>query len=298
MKEDSCIDQLTPSLPADVMFDRHILSQRYMGSFQLRLKRPSRLPAFSRQYIKGDPVHLIDWKAYARSDQLIIREERDEASSRVMIVIDASETMEWPERGLVSGSVPSKLEIALRQALHLMFTHFRKGDRPQVVIWNMNDREPSLALNVLNSQDVLSLFQEMESADFKLDEVLSHTSPFSGEPQQFQLSYFLSDLLRDVSTPWNVNSFQYLRVFHLLSSLETELDWIDNQYCYFDESRGRKEFLGSSLSGSDRYRNVIDRWMEKSKKKYTTSNSDYQFFSDRSPIQNYLHHLATVIIDR
>ena len=297
MKEESLIDQLQPALGADIEMDRFILSQRYMGSFQLRLKRPSRLPAYSRQYIKGDPVHLIDWKAYARSDQLIIREERDEASSKVLIIVDCSDTMFWPEQK--SGSqVCMKWELSMRQALHLLFFHTRKGDRAQLLIWNEGDLEPRNLLNVASSQDVLSLFLEFQKQRFDKKTILEHCVEMDVRPELFHLTYLVSDLLRQQVNPWRKKDFNLLRVFHTLSSLELDVNWVDKGFCYYDESRGRKEFLGSTLGETDTYDRVLNKWISKMKKKYSEDHCDYHLFTDKTSIQQYLLGLTTPITGR
>lgn len=46
-----------------------------------------------RQYLPGDDVRNLDWSAYARTDQLMIRLHREELSPRTDILLDASGSM-------------------------------------------------------------------------------------------------------------------------------------------------------------------------------------------------------------
>ena len=46
-----------------------------------------------RMYVAGDDVRHLDWRAYARSDQLMVRLYREEISPRVDIVLDDSRSM-------------------------------------------------------------------------------------------------------------------------------------------------------------------------------------------------------------
>ncbi len=46
-----------------------------------------------RQYLPGDDVRKLDWSAYARTDQLMIRLHREELSPRTDILLDASASM-------------------------------------------------------------------------------------------------------------------------------------------------------------------------------------------------------------
>ena len=43
-----------------------------------------------REYVRGDDVRTIDWRASARSDELIVRTYRPERDRRVVVVLDSS----------------------------------------------------------------------------------------------------------------------------------------------------------------------------------------------------------------
>ena len=293
MSRASLLRQLQPSLGGEVRINQMILSQRYSGSFSLRLKRPSRLPAYSRQYIKGDPVGLIDWKAFARNDQLIVREERDEASSRVSIVIDANDTMIWPSDRMLT---ISKLELALRIALHLAFVHLKQGDRVKVFLWREGEAKPRSSLVMRSSQDILSLFQSFSDSEFEYATIDKHFAKDDFRPENMHLSYLLSDMLRDKEVEWLADASQ-VRLFHTLSSKEIDLNWVDGSYCYFDEHLDRKEFLGSQLSQEPIYKKTLEKWLKKTKKKFSTIGRDYHLFTDATPIQQYLSELSQPLME-
>jgi len=59
-----------------------------------------------REYVPGDDLRYLDWKVYARSDRLDIKEYELETNMRTRILLDTSESMEYK-----SGEF-SKLEIA------------------------------------------------------------------------------------------------------------------------------------------------------------------------------------------
>ncbi len=62
----------------------------------------------SRAYRVGDDVRRIDWRAFARSDQLTVRVWREEALARVEVLCDVSRSM---------GVEPRKAQLALDLAL-------------------------------------------------------------------------------------------------------------------------------------------------------------------------------------
>ena len=50
-----------------------------------------------RQYMPGDDIRHLDWAAYARSDQLMVRLYREEISPRTQILVDTSSSMNLGE---------------------------------------------------------------------------------------------------------------------------------------------------------------------------------------------------------
>ncbi|SMF55617.1 DUF58 domain-containing protein [Pseudobacteriovorax antillogorgiicola] len=296
MKEDSYISELVPTIGAELDIEQFIMSQRYLGSFQLRLKRASRLPAYSRQYIKGDPVHLIDWKAYARNDQLIVREERDEASSRIAIWLDLSDTMLWPDSSHSLGRI-TKWEQSLRIALHLLFLHYKKGDRVQLFVAPPAKSKPQVRILIDNSQDVLALYDELQRASFDADLLLSHGLHVDVDLDRYQMVYLISDLLNSKVVKAAENLPTLTRVFHVLSSLEVDITWVEKSYCYYDESSGRKEFLGSTLKESKSYPRALEKWLKKLNKRLSHDSGDYHLFTDHTTMHQYLTSLTLPIIE-
>ncbi len=83
-----------------------------------------------RPYVQGDPPHLIDWKAYARSDRYLIRQHEEETRLDARILIDVSESLAYRERGeLTKAAYAARLTAALayiliRQQDRVGITHF------------------------------------------------------------------------------------------------------------------------------------------------------------------------------
>src|SRR5262245_56058583 len=46
-----------------------------------------------RGYASGDDVRHLDWRAYARTDQLLVRVYREEILPRIDLLVDASRSM-------------------------------------------------------------------------------------------------------------------------------------------------------------------------------------------------------------
>lgn len=75
-----------------------------------------------RHYYQGDDTRHIDWKLYARSDKLYIKQFEDETNSRCMVLLDTSGSM-----GYASGDV-SKLEYGRTLAAAIAYFVMRQRD--------------------------------------------------------------------------------------------------------------------------------------------------------------------------
>jgi hypothetical protein len=288
MKEPT-VRELIPQLAIEPVFPFQKASPRYAGTAKLNLRRPSRLPASSRKYLHGDPVHLIDWRAFARNDQLLIRERHDEASTKVLIVLDADDSLQWPPAWLGSG--PTKFEIAARMAFHLAFAHLKKGDLVKLVMWEPGKPKPNRAFRILSSSDVLKLFESASTLGFTGDQMVNFLSPARVSEQQHDLTYLLTDGLRSESFAWTFQQSRQVSLIHVLSTLELDLSWLKSDFCYFDEHRQKKEFLGSTLVQSREYQERLREWMEQLDQTCQKNLGRYIKVNDQTTLREYLERV-------
>lgn len=76
-----------------------------------------------RDYQQGDDVRYLDWKLYARTDRLHVREFEERSNLQAYLVVDTSASMDYAEPG---GVTKSRYSAFLAAALaHLML---RSGD--------------------------------------------------------------------------------------------------------------------------------------------------------------------------
>ncbi|MFZ0323193.1 MAG: DUF58 domain-containing protein [Actinomycetes bacterium] len=87
-----------------------------------------------REYVVGDDVRSIDWRASARSDDVMVRTWRPERDRHVVLVIDAGRT----SAGRV-GDEP-RLDAAMEAALLLSVLASRAGDRVELLVWDRGVR--------------------------------------------------------------------------------------------------------------------------------------------------------------
>jgi uncharacterized protein (DUF58 family) len=287
-QDPSTLATLHPAQGKDLAFKSYRTSPRLQGSHRMALTRPSRLPESGREYAPGDPIGLIDWKAFARTDQLIIREIRDEATARVRIVLDASESMQWPRAHVdLPRTVVSKAEIACRCALNLAYTHHRLGDL--VEIWPLLPGQAVLghAVRPRSGSDIVSLHERLVDTGFD-PAALTATGRTEPEPdRQADLLYWVGDALGPVDPFARLEKGRVPVLVHVLSSLELGVDWVEGDTSYFDESALAKEYQGQMLRFRDAYGQSLERWRSRLETRVLDSGGQYGLVSDTSKIARW-----------
>ncbi|MFC5175865.1 DUF58 domain-containing protein [Nocardioides taihuensis] len=104
-----------------------------------------------REYVRGDDVRSIDWRATARNRNVVVRTWQPERDRRVVLVLDTSRT----SAGRVD-DVP-RLDSAMDAALLLAALAARAGDRVDVVA---GDRRVRTRLRSAGGRDVAARLQD------------------------------------------------------------------------------------------------------------------------------------------
>ena len=102
---------------------RGLVTTRIMGSYRSLFKGKGLEFEDYRVYTPNDDASLIDWKATARSDEILIKEFKEERNVEVFFLIDASSSM-------VFGSTPKlKVEYTAEVVAALAYAILNAGDR-------------------------------------------------------------------------------------------------------------------------------------------------------------------------
>ena len=101
---------------------RRVTRGSYQGGH--RSRRVGSSPEFMqfRAYRQGDEPSKIDWKLFARTERVAIRETHDDAVLRTMVLVDASASMAYPV------ATNAKWEMAAALALGLCAVAIGDGD--------------------------------------------------------------------------------------------------------------------------------------------------------------------------
>jgi len=104
-----------------------------------------------REYVRGDDVRSIDWRASARTSNVVVRTWQSERDRRVVLVLDTSRT----SAGRVE-DVP-RLDSAMDAALLLAALAARAGDRVDFVA---GDRRVRSRVRSARARDIAAILQD------------------------------------------------------------------------------------------------------------------------------------------
>lgn len=76
-----------------------------------------------KEYVPGDDVRTINWKATSKTSRLMVNQFQDEKAQRIFMLIDKGRTMKMPFNGL------SLLDYSINATMALSHIILKKGDR-------------------------------------------------------------------------------------------------------------------------------------------------------------------------
>lgn len=152
------------SLPeADASLYLHPQTLARLGTFELRAKmivegvmsgqHRSPYQGFSvefaqhRPYVAGDDIRHLDWKVYARSDKLHLKQYQQETNLDLMVMVDSSGSMNFGSRSFAEASGVgravspdgrsnwTKYDHATAVAAAIAYITLRQGDRVGLIVY-------------------------------------------------------------------------------------------------------------------------------------------------------------------
>jgi len=115
--------------PAIIPFDiRYAITHRGLGLGKTRVKGLGQTFYSLREYVTGDDYRFIDWKSYARTRKLYVKEFEREANLSIVFIIDASLNA---RRGVI-GETPFEYTARLISGITMFL--IKRGDWIDVVV--------------------------------------------------------------------------------------------------------------------------------------------------------------------
>lgn len=111
-----------------------------------------------RQYVPGDELRRVDWKIFARSNRLVVKEFVEETNFSCHLLVDASESMSYRSLGW------SKLDYARWSAAAIAHLVIRQRDAAGLVVFDEDVRDkvpPKTGIHQL--QQVLGSLEATEA---------------------------------------------------------------------------------------------------------------------------------------
>lgn len=287
LNKEFTLSELEPGWTEEPSDSRKKTSMRMQGSLRMSLLRVGKNPENSRKYVFGDPVSMIDWKAFARTDNLIVREQRDEASARVVVVFDCGPTMRWPVAGNTQNAI-SKAELAIRIGLWLAHTHLVLGD--SVECWWRGDMDlPDRRWRPRSPADVITVFEVLSKDVVTLGPQFFTPTPWMD--QKCDTLWLLTDGLDGWNTDVLLESSRLPRLIHTVSSLEHDLSWMEDDTCYLERIPVRKDFMGRQLKTGTAYQDRFKSWCDSWRHTLRRAGGDYFLATDKTPVGLLVHFL-------
>jgi uncharacterized protein (DUF58 family) len=235
-----------------------------------------------RAYVPGDDVRLIDWRVFARTDRLYVKQFETDTNANLHLVLDISASMDFG-----SGTV-SKLEYAKFLAASLAYLSTRQRDRIGLITFN-NDIVDFIPTSIKHFSRVLHTLDNISAggvSDYQLP-----LEKIAERLRRRSLVVLISDLYE---TPDRLlaamNQLRYrgneLIVFHLLDPLELSLN-IGEVSSVEDMETGINLPIASEQF-RDHYRQLVQDHQAELERKLGASQIDYIFADISQPLDNTL----------
>lgn len=201
------------------LVSRQLVSGLLQGQHRSALRGVSQEFVAYRPYLPGDPLRDVDWKVWARSDHLFIRQFRHETNFRGYLFLDASRSMDFGS-GASNKFIYARVLTACLASLMLA-----QMDAPGLAIVGKND-DPTMLPPSTRPDHIDRIFQTLGTATANGTHTgLGDLSHLAEEARQNSLAILITDGLFDLDhgraflEQLRVRNIDSL-VFHLLSPEE------------------------------------------------------------------------------
>lgn len=234
-----------------------------------------------RPYMPGDPLRDLDWKAYAKSDRLYIKQYEEETNLKAYILLDVSGSMDFQ-----SGAALSKFRYATSLAAALSYLILRQRDAVGLMLFRniiesyVPPRSVQSHLNVL----LKTIEQTTPGSDTDMAPTFHDLAE---RIARRGLVIVLSDLLDD---PQEVlRGLRHFRhrghevvVFHLLDPREIDLDF-DKETRFFDLEYPEQMLTTQPWLVRREYGQMVEEMVEAYRRGCAEARIDYALISTAMP---------------
>jgi uncharacterized protein (DUF58 family) len=113
-----------------LVFARSTVEGYFVGKHRSPYRGSSVEFADYKEYVPGDEVSRIDWRAFGRSRRLFVRQYEAETDMVIYLLVDVSASMNYPASRRLS-----KYRLAAKIAAALAYLMVRQGDKAALVLF-------------------------------------------------------------------------------------------------------------------------------------------------------------------
>lgn len=237
-----------------------------------------------RHYQRGDDMRHIDWKLYARTEKLYIKQYEDETNVRCVILLDTSASMAYSSGGV------SKLTYGITLASALAYFIMRQRDAVGLITFDdkvidylpAKCRQPHL-------MQILRTLARVE-AGHKTD-VVKPLTDLASTLRKKSMVILISDMLDDEERI--IKTLQNLRAmgndviaFQVMD--DAELKFPFNEASEFIDMENDESYITTPATIRKAYLENLNEFLDFCKKKCQTSGVDYCLLNTAEPLDQAL----------
>jgi uncharacterized protein (DUF58 family) len=234
-----------------------------------------------RPYMPGDPLRDLDWKAYAKSDRLYIKQYEEETNLKAYLLLDISGSMQFQ-----AGSALSKFRYAASLAAALSYLLLRQRDAVGLMLFRDCIEAYVPPRSVQSHLQVL--LKTIEQASPGSDTQMAPTFHDLAERiSRRGLVIVLSDLFDDPEQV--LRGLRHFRhrghevvVFHLLDPRELDLGF-DKETRFFDLEDPEQMLTTQPWHVRHEYKKMIEDMIQTYRQGCAEARVDYALIDTSTP---------------
>jgi len=242
-----------------------------------------------RHYQRGDDMRHVDWRLYARSGKLYIKQYEDETNVRCMILLDTSASMAYTSGGM------SKLDYGITLASALAYFIARQRDAVGLITFDDQIREylpaKTRQLHLMRILRALSRVQAGQKTD-----VVKPLTDLASSLKKKSMVILISDMLDDeeriINTLTNLRAMgNDIITFHIMD--DAELNFPFNEASEFIDMENNESYITSPAAIRKAYLKNVNEFLAYCKKQCQTNGIDYCLMNTREPLDQALSAYIT-----
>ncbi len=234
-----------------------------------------------REYVPGDDLRYLDWKAYGKSDKYYIKEYEEETNFRALIVLDTSESMRYQ-----SGTHMPKLEYGRYMAASLAYLIQKQSDASGLALFDekLYDYIQPATSHAVLMRMLASLYNHAPQKKTNIGDVLKDVAQRSGRRSLVIIISDLFDSLEHLRI-----GLEHLRarkhdviVFNVMD--EQELNFTFDRLTQFKGMEGYPQLLVDPRSLREAYLEEVANFTSEARRHCLRNHTDFHQVNSQEPL--------------